>query len=140
MGAVTGLSQLRPFAHLSKPELRRLRRLRTTIAVPTGTVLAREGGPGRQFGVVVDGDALVTRAGHEVTRLDAGQIFGELAIVRGVPHPVTIVATTAMTLELMDVREFHSAYTTMPSLRRHVDHEVDRRLATWPDVGYTLAS
>jgi hypothetical protein len=68
------------------------------------------------------------------------------------------VACTAVTLEVMSVREFHSAYTTMPALRDHIDDQIDRRIATWlgprpsdpaelvrtllpaHEVGYTLAS
>jgi CRP/FNR family transcriptional regulator, cyclic AMP receptor protein len=140
MGAVTGHRRLPPFAHLSKQELRRLEPLLTDIPVPPGKVLAREGHPCLQFGIVIDGTALVTREGREIARLESGQCFGEMSLVRAAPNPVTIVACTAMTLELMSVREFHSAYTTMPALREHVDREIDRRLATWPDVGFTLAS
>jgi CRP-like cAMP-binding protein len=150
------LRHLPPFAHLSQHELRRLDRFRTNIPVPPGKVLAREGHPCRVFGIVVEGTALVTRDGREIARLESGQIFGEIGLVRVVPNPATIVACTAVTLEVMSVREFRSAYTTMPALRDHVDHQIDRRLATWLDpgssvpevprvlpadeVGYTLAS
>jgi CRP/FNR family cyclic AMP-dependent transcriptional regulator len=140
MGPVIGHRRLPPFACLSNPELRRLEPLLTDIPVPAGKVLAREGRPCLQFGVVIEGTALVTRGGHEIARLGAGQIFGELGLVRAAPNPATIVACTAMTLELMNVREFHSAYTTMPAFRDHVDDQMEDRLATWPHVGFTLAS
>lgn len=74
MGAVTGgtgmpprhasaheLRHLPPFAHLSKQELRCLERLRTNIPVSATTVLAREGHPCLEFGIVIEGTALVTR-------------------------------------------------------------------------------
>jgi CRP-like cAMP-binding protein len=154
--AAQELRQFPPFAHLSKHELRRLDRLRTNIPVRPGKVLARQGHPCLEFGIVVEGTALVTRDGHEIALLEFGQHFGELGMVRAVPNPVTIVACTAVTLEVMSVREFRSAYTTMPALRDHIDHEIDRRIATWlgpsssvpaaqrvlpaPEVGYTLAS
>ena len=128
-----GLRRLPPFAHVSNPELRHLGRLRSTISVPPGTVLARQGRPCREFGIVVEGTALVTRDGHEIALLEFGQHFGELAIVRGVLSPVTIVARTALMLEVLSVREFHSAYTTMSALRDHLDRQIDRRLVTWLD-------
>jgi CRP-like cAMP-binding protein len=153
------LRQLPPFAHLSEQELHRLERLRTNVSVRPGKVLARQGHPLLEFGVVVEGTALVTRDGHEIALLESGQHFGEIAIVRAVPNPVTIVACTAVTLEVMSVREFRSAYSTMPALRDHIDDQIDRRIATWlgprpPDPaaqlvptllpaheeGYTLAS
>jgi CRP-like cAMP-binding protein len=150
------LRRLPPFAHLSKHELRRLDRLRTNIPVPPNKVLARAGQPCLEFGIVVEGTALVTRDGHEIALLESGEIFGEIGIVRAGPNPVTIVACTAVTLEVMSVREFRSAYTTMPALRDHIDHQIDRRIATWlgpsssvpaaqrvlpaHEVDYTLAS
>jgi ATP-binding cassette, subfamily B, bacterial len=150
------LRRLPPFAHLSKQELRCLGRLRINIPVPPGKVLARQGHLCLGFGIVTEGTALVTRDGHELALLEFGQHFGEIAIVRAGPNPVTIVACTAVTLEVMSVREFRSAYTTMPALRDHIDHQIDRRIATWlgpspsvpaaqrvlpaPEVDYTLAS
>jgi CRP-like cAMP-binding protein len=152
------LRQLPPFAHLSQQELRCLERFRTTMPVPPGKVLARQGHPCLEFGIVVEGTALVTRDGQEIALLESGQTFGEIGIVRAVPNPVTIVACTAVTLEVMSVREFRSAYTTMSALRGHIDNQIDRRIATWlgpsssvpaaqrvltvptHEVGFTLAS
>jgi signal-transduction protein with cAMP-binding, CBS, and nucleotidyltransferase domain len=153
------LPQLPPFAHLSKQELRCLERLRTNIPVPPGKVLARQGHVCLEFGIVIEGTALVTRDGHEIALLESGQHFGEIGIVRVVPNPVTIVACTAVTLEVMSAQEFRSAYTTMPAFRDHIDNQIARRIATWVgprpsvpaaqlvrtllpahDVDYTLAS
>jgi len=153
------LGQLPPFAHLSKQELRLLERLRTNISVPPGKVLARQGHPCLEFGIVVEGTARVTRDGHEIALLESGQHFGEIGIVGAVPNPVTIVACTDVTLEVMSVREFRTAHATMPALRDHIDVQIDRRRASWlgprPPVppaqrvrtlppahaaGYTLAS
>lgn len=125
------LCQLPPFAHLSNQELHRLERLSSKITVPAGTVLARQRHLCRQFGIVIEGTAVVTRDGHEIARLEPGQHFGEIGIVRGVPDRVRIVACTAVTLEVMSVREFRSAYTTMPALRAHIDNTIDLRIATW---------
>jgi CRP-like cAMP-binding protein len=143
------LRQLPPFAHLSTQELRVLERLRAKLSVPPGTALSRQGHLCLEFGIVVEGTARVTRDGREIALLESGQHFGEIGIVRAVPNPVTIVACTAVTLEVMSVREFRSAYTTMPALRDHIDVQIDRRIATWlgprPSVpareaDYTLAS
>jgi CRP-like cAMP-binding protein len=153
------LRQLPPFAHLSKQELRLLERFRANISVPPGKVLARQGHLCLEFGIVVEGTARVTRDGREIALLESGQHFGEIGIVRAVPTPVTIVACTAVTLEVMSVRELRSAYATMPALRDHIDVQIDRRIATWlgprpsvpaaqrvrtpqpaHEVGYTLAS
>ncbi len=125
------LRRLPPFAHLSKRQLRCLERLRTNIPVPPGKVLARQGQVCLEFGIVLEGTARVTCDGREIALLESGQHFGEIGIVRVVPNPVTIVACTAMTLEVMNVAEFHSAYATMPALRDHIDEQIDHRIATW---------
>jgi len=85
----------------------------------------------REFAIVADGSARVTRDGREIALLQPGEHFGEIGIVRAVPNPVTIVACTAMTLEVMSLREFRSAYTSMPALRDHIDHQIELRTATW---------
>ena len=123
-------------------ELRGLARLRTTIPVRAGTVLAREGRPGTEFGVLVEGTALVSRDGRFVALLEPGQSFGEIGLMRAIPNPVTVTACTDVTLAVMNVREFHSAYTTMPAFRAHVDNQMEARLAVWrdADAAYTLAS
>ena len=123
-------------------DVRRLARLRTTIPVRAGTVLARDGRPGVEFGVLVEGTALVSRDGRFVALLEPGQSFGEIGLVRAIPNPVTVTACTDVTLAVMNVREFHSAYTTMPAFRAHVDDQMAARLAVWPDAdaAYTLAS
>ncbi len=140
-------------------ELRLLEQLRSNISVPPGTVLARQAHPCPEFGIVVEGTARVSRDGHEIALLESGQHFGEIGMVLAVPNPATIVACTSVTLEVMSVREFRSAYATMPALRDHIDVQIDRRIATWLaprptvpvtqrvrtlprtcEVGYTLAS
>jgi CRP-like cAMP-binding protein len=125
------LRHLPPFAHLSKQELRLLERLRANISARPGTVLARQGQLCLEFGIVVEGTARVTRDGREIALLESGQHFGEIGIVRAVPNPVTIVACTAVTLEVMSAREFRSAYATMPALRDHIGVQIDHRIATW---------
>jgi CRP-like cAMP-binding protein len=125
------LDQRAPFAQLSKQQFRRFAPLWAEIPIAPGTVLAREGRVCREFAIVADGAARVSRDGREIALLRPGDHFGEIGIVRAVPNPATIVACTAMTLEVMSLREFRSAYTTMPAFRDHIDHQIDRRAATW---------
>ncbi|HEY3669495.1 MAG TPA: cyclic nucleotide-binding domain-containing protein [Acidimicrobiia bacterium] len=136
--------------HRSQRERYALEQLRTSIPVPPGKVLTRQGCPCREFAIVVEGTVQVTRDGREIALLEAGESFGEIGIVRGIASPVTIVASSAVTLEVMNLGEFRSAYATMPAFRVSVDHQIDRRIATWlepsaapdlaPDADFTLAS
>ena len=130
-GPAHELSQLPPFVHCSREELRRVERLRTRLSVRPGTVLARQGCQCLEFGVIVEGTACVTRDGHELELLEPGQYFGEIGMVLAVPNPATIVTCSAMRLDVMSRQEFRSAYSTMLSMRVHIACQIDRRIATW---------
>jgi CRP-like cAMP-binding protein len=108
--------------------------------VAAGKVLAREGGAGLEVGIVLDGAARVTRGGREVAWLEPGQGFGAFALVRRAPSPVTIVACTPMTLAVLHVGEFWSAYTTMPEFRDDVDRQIAEHVDALHELDYTLAS
>jgi CRP-like cAMP-binding protein len=119
---------------------RRPRALGTRIPVAPGKVLAREGRAGLELGIILDGVARVTRDGREVAWLEPGQGFGAFALVRGVPNPVTIVACTPMTLAVLHVGEFWSAYAARPEFRDDVDRQIDEHIDALHELDYTLAS
>ncbi len=130
--------ELDPFAGCSTKELELVSQLRTTITVDKGTVLARQGHRCLEFVAIVHGVVEVMRDGKGIEHLGPRDHFGEIGIVRHVPNPATIVARTPMRLEVMSVPEFWSAYTVMPSMREHIDREIDRRITTW--LGQPLAA
>jgi len=61
-----------------------------------GEIVFNEGDVGDQFFLILDGVAKVTKTknGHEklVSRLSRGQYFGEMALIRNEPRPVTVTA------------------------------------------------
>jgi CRP-like cAMP-binding protein len=78
--------------------------------VPTGTVLLEEGAGGDGLLVIAGGTAAVTRdAGdgiEHVADLRAGAVAGELSLLEGGLHTVTVTATTAMQLCVGDPESF----------------------------------
>ena len=60
------------FADLSRRERAVAARLGTEVHLLDGHEVARQGEPGRQFGVVLSGTLRVVRDGVEVARLTAG--------------------------------------------------------------------
>ena len=144
---------LEPFARCTRKQRRIVDQLTTELSVHAGTVLARRGGAAREYIVIVDGCASAMVDGRVVASLGAGDDFGGGCIARNLTHPTTIVADTAMTLLVMGVREFRTAYSLVPSLHSHVDGEIARRVpgsaptadpvgarAADREVDYTLAS
>ncbi len=68
------------FAGCSKSELRVIALHADEVHLRAGTVLTREGRPGREFFVLVDGSVRVTRDGRKIAELSGGDWFGEIAL------------------------------------------------------------
>jgi MFS family permease len=77
------------------------------LAVDAGTVVVREGEPGERYYVVEDGQLEVSVAGraHRV-ELGAGDGFGEIALLRGVPRTASVRAIGSARLWALDRRAF----------------------------------
>ena len=69
---VEALKQVPLFEGLSKKELRNLARVTDDLSLEAGTVLCREGRPGREFFVILDGSAEVTKGGRRLATRKAG--------------------------------------------------------------------
>jgi CRP/FNR family transcriptional regulator, cyclic AMP receptor protein len=77
------LSGVALFSPCVKHELRRIAALVDEIEAPKGKTLAREGDPGVEFFVVVEGTATATRRGRKVATIGPGSFFGDRRILRG---------------------------------------------------------
>ena len=64
------------FADCTKAELRALARSTDEIDLREGTVMTREGRPGREFFVLIQGAARVTQNGRKLADLKGGDWFG----------------------------------------------------------------
>ena len=83
---VPDIGELGPFAACTREQRARLRRLLTPIPVAAGEVLIECGAPPREFGVIADGEVVVSAPdGAELAVLGPGAIVGELALLRDVP-------------------------------------------------------
>ena len=65
----------------------RSRRSRTRSTSPVEGITTVEGRPGREFMVIIEGEATVRRGGQEINRrLGAGDFFGEIALLEDRPE------------------------------------------------------
>jgi len=117
------------FAGCSKGELRELAKSADELDIREGTVLTREGRPGREFFVLIDGTAQVTKNGKKVADLGAGDWFGEIALITNSPRTATVTATSPGDVLVITDRRFHSVVETMPSIALKVLSCVGDRLA-----------
>jgi CRP-like cAMP-binding protein len=104
------------FGSCSSGELRAIAQLGTPISVAAGTVLTQEGKPGREFFMVLAGDASCRVHKKEIKRFKAGGYFGELALLHGGIRTADIEALTDMDLLVFDAREFRSLLMTTPGI------------------------
>jgi CRP-like cAMP-binding protein len=116
------------FADCSKAELRSLAKSADEIDLREGTVMTREGRPGREFFVLVEGTARVSRNGRKLAELKGGDWFGEIALITNRPRTATVTATSAVDVLVITDRRFRSVVETMPTIALKVLASVGDRL------------
>jgi CRP/FNR family transcriptional regulator, cyclic AMP receptor protein len=129
-GKTRVLGDLALFAGCSPVQLRRIASLTTVIDVSPGRTLCRQGAPGREFFVVVDGEATVTIDGTDVGTMGPGCGFGEIALLTPEGRrTATVTAATAMTLVVLSRVEFAALFEAAPSVARRILQDSTARLA-----------
>ena len=100
------LANVALFTGCDNKELAQVAALATEVEIPEGKVLAREGSPGREFYVILEGKAQVSIDGSEVATLGPGDFCGEMALLDLGPRVATVTASTPMEVAVLDPREF----------------------------------
>jgi CRP-like cAMP-binding protein len=94
------------FSGCSKKELRTISTLADEIDLREGKVLTRQGSPGREFFVLLEGTVEVVRDGKRITTLRDGDFFGELALISNIPRTATVTATSPIRALVVVGRDF----------------------------------
>ena len=116
------------FAGCSKAELRELALSADEMDLRNGYVLTKEGRPGREFFVLVDGTARVTKDGKLLADLKNGDWFGEIALLTHRPRTATVTATSPVRVLVITDRAFRRVVETMPRIALKVLASVGQRL------------
>jgi CRP/FNR family transcriptional regulator, cyclic AMP receptor protein len=130
---VSALARAPLFSGLSKKELTQLARMSEDMEIEAGHVLCREGQPGREFFVIVDGEVEVTRKGKPVKRSGGDDFFGEIALLEDIPRTATVKAKTPLRLFVLTSRDFRGLVNSSPSVERKVMKSLARRLVELSD-------
>jgi CRP-like cAMP-binding protein len=117
------------FAGCTKSELKQLASSTDEVDLREGYVLMREGRPGREFFVMIDGNVRVTANDKKIADLSGGDWFGEIALLTKVPRTATITATSDVRALVLTDRSFRRVVETMPSIALKVLASVGDRLA-----------
>jgi CRP/FNR family transcriptional regulator, cyclic AMP receptor protein len=94
------------FSGCSKKELRTIATLADEIDLRQGKVLTRQGSPGREFFVLLEGTVEVVRDGKRISTLQGGDFFGELALISNIPRTATVTATSPIRALVVVGRDF----------------------------------
>ncbi len=117
------------FATLSKKHLRALAGLVTPVDVAAGREFMREGEVGREFFVVISGEAKILRDGAVVATRGPGNFFGEIALLLDQPRTASVIADTDMSLEVIERRDFKAFLGEHPELYEPLLAAAAERLA-----------
>lgn len=118
------------FEGLGKKQLAMLARLTDDLEVPAGSVLCKEGQRGREFFVIVEGEAEVTRGGKHLATVGSGEFFGEIALLERVVRTATVTATTPLRFFVVSDSAFSGLLATDPSIERKLLRTLARRLVS----------
>jgi CRP-like cAMP-binding protein len=120
----------RPFSRVQQLDL--LRRF-SGHDVATGTPIIREGEEGRGLFVVLTGEVEVKKQGElgdevPIAHLRAGDVFGEIALVRGGPTIATVVAARPSTVLFLAREYFSRLVSAVPEIRSYFEALTEDRL------------
>src|SRR3984957_4577398 len=112
------LSKIWLFSTSSAKDLRTIRRALEEVTVPPGRMLCEQGTIGREFFLIVKGQAAVRRNNRKVATLGPGQYFGEMALLDRRPRSASVISETDMTLLVLGQRQFNGVLDAVPALSR----------------------
>lgn len=116
------------FSSLSRRELDEVAKRTDEVIVPAGTDLARQGAPGNQLFIVLQGAVAVRRNNRRVATLGRGEFVGEMSLLDGGPRSATLHTTDETTLLVMSRQDFSKALELMPSMGRKILAGLSQRL------------
>jgi CRP/FNR family cyclic AMP-dependent transcriptional regulator len=118
---IAKLRQMPLFRACSKKDAARFAGVLTEVAVPAGDVLTREDVVEfEQCLLILEGEAVVSRAGTELAVLGPGSLVGEVATLTHGPRSATVRALTPLRVLVFDPRTFTTLLDSVPSVRSAV--------------------
>jgi CRP/FNR family cyclic AMP-dependent transcriptional regulator len=108
------------FADCSRRELEQIAQIADEIDLAEGKELTRTGQPGREFFVLLEGEADVSKDGETINKLGPGDFFGEIALVEDTPRTATVTATTPVRALVITDRAFRRLLEKQPEIQRKV--------------------
>jgi CRP-like cAMP-binding protein len=124
------------FAALAQKDLQKLAKVSDEVTIEAGRVLVEQGTTGREAYVIVEGEAEVVRGETVVATLNAGEAFGELALLDGGPRTASVRAATNLTVLVLGQREFGGIIEEVPGIAHKIMANLASRIRELDDKIY----
>ena len=116
------------FSECSRKHLNEIAEIADEIDLGEGKELTKEGRPGREFFVLIDGTADVKRGNRRINQMGAGDFFGEISLITQRPRTATVVATSPVRALVITDRSFRRLLEHQPDIQGKVMSALAARL------------
>ena len=117
------------FSRLDKKHLQAVAQITDELDLPAGKEMATEGDRGREFFVLLEGEADVKKGERSINTMKAGDFFGEIALVTKMPRTASVTATTPVRVLVITERDFDALLKKSPEVGRNVAEALAERVA-----------
>ena len=117
------------FSKLDKKSLQAVAQIADEIDLPAGKVMAEEGDRGREFFILLEGEADVTKGSRSINTMRTGDFFGEIALVTKMPRTASVTATSDVRVLVINERDFSALLKKSPEVGRNVAEALADRVA-----------
>jgi len=114
------LKQVPLFSECSSAELARIASVADEISFRAGRTLMKEGAPGREFVVVLEGTVEVRKRGRKVPIKGDDDFFGEMALLTDAPRNATVTTTSEVQALVVTDRAFRRLLDDSPQIHRKI--------------------
>ena len=128
-GKVELLKKVPLFSKLNKQGLQQVAQIADELDLPAGKEMATEGDRGREFFVLLNGEAEVTKQGTRINTMKKGDFFGEIALVTKMPRTATVTATSDVDVLVITERDFDALLKKSPEIGRAIAEALAERVA-----------
>jgi len=115
-------------AAMTMPKFDMLRHESEQLSFAKGAVIFKEGEPGDCMFFVIEGAVAVQIGGADVTRLESGEVFGEMALIDHAPRSATAVAATDCRLAAINEQRFLRLVVQVPMFALNLMQVITHRL------------
>jgi voltage-gated potassium channel len=116
------------FDSLTEPEQAEVAAWFEVREVDAGVKLVGEGATGHSFFLLSEGEVTVTAGGDAIATLEAGDYFGEVALLGELRRTATVTTTKPSRLLVLFGTDFTRLRTRYPAIAAELEAMMERRL------------